>query len=126
MKKYWFLSLVPLLLIGCDANEDAAAFTVKLSDLNWQVGILIALAYLANSRSHLSALAGPLKAILTKVGFLRVPQKEEENRYESIAKLLAELILLFQGQPELQSKVLEVMSSAEISYGANNSANPDK
>jgi hypothetical protein len=93
MAQKWILLFCCLMLVGitgCDTTE-TAGLKIDLSQLNWQTGALIALAYFANSKGHLA----------------------------TVALLLADLFTQLQGQPDLQAKVLDLMQASSTKAVAN-------
>jgi hypothetical protein len=113
-KLFLLLGLLCGCLVGCDA-QDGTGIKIDLSHLNWQVGALIALAYLANSKGHFASLAGMAKKLLQSLKILPSDTTSEALTAEQLATLLADLFGKLQGQPELQSKVLDLMTAASAS-----------
>ena len=125
MRGFWILVLIPLALVGCDAKE-AFGFQIDLSQLNWQTGALIALAYLANSKGHFSALAKSLKAILQSLKILPGDTSKESLTADQIAAILADLFARLNGHPELQSQVLSMMQTTSLQAAAEATSNASK
>ena len=106
-----FLMLALLPLAGCSA-ADSLGLKIDLSQLNWQTGALIALAYLANSKGHFAAIAQTALKLLRGARVLPTPDDSQAMKAEQIAKLLAELFTQLQGHPQLQEQVLQMMATA--------------
>lgn len=96
-------------LVGCDA-KDATALSLNLDKLNWQTGALIALAYLANSRGHFSAIASAALSVLRGLKLLPAADSKESLSAEEVAKLLAGLYVQLKGHPQLQDGILKLMT----------------
>lgn len=119
------MRLLPLLcclfvccfLVGCDA-KDGAAVSLNLRELNWQTGALIALAYVANSRGHLSGVAKIAQELLRGLKILPAANSKESLSAEDAAKILAELFVRLQGHPQLQEQVLLMMKPPEPSMSS--------
>lgn len=106
----WILASLALLpLAGCSA-ADSLGLKIDLSQLNWQTGALIALAYLANSKGHFAAIAQTALKLLRGARILPTPDDSSSMKAEQIAKLLADLFTQLQGHPDLQAKVLDMMA----------------
>lgn len=110
----WMFLIVLLLcgLAGCDA-KDATALSLNLDKLNWQTGALIALAYLANSRGHFSAIATAALSVLRGLKLLPAADSKESLSAEEVAKLLASLYVQLKGHPELQDGILKLMGTSK-------------
>jgi len=124
MRPKWMLFLCSMLLLcvsGCDTS-DVAALKIDLSQLNWQTGALIALAYLANSKGHFATLANMLKGLLQSLKILPSNTSPESLTADKLALLLADLFTQLQGQPDLQAKVLDLMQASSAKAVANASA----
>ena len=108
--KWFFLGLLLMLVPGC-TSQDALGLKIDLSQLNWQTGALILLAYMANSKGHLAALAGMIQNLLRGLRVLPQPTDQQSLNAEQIAKLLADLFVQLKGQPLLQARVLDMMQA---------------
>ena len=116
--RWFFMSLALLSLAGCSA-ADSLGLKIDLSQLNWQTGALIALAYLANSKGHFATIAQMALKLLRGARILPTPDDSSSMKAEQIAKLLADLFTQLQGHPELQAKVLDMMAvTASVSAPA--------
>ena len=117
-RTHWLMiSLALLPLAGCSA-ADQLGLKIDLSQLNWQTGALIGLAYLANSKGHFSAIAQMALKVMRGAHLLPQPDSKESLSAEQIAKLLADLFVQLKGQPELQQQVLTMMGVAAGSVSA--------
>lgn len=112
--RFFVLSLALLPLAGCSA-ADSLGLKIDLSQLNWQTGALIALAYFANSKGHFATIAQAALKILRGTRLLPQPDDSKSLQADQIAKILADLFTQLQGHPELQAQVLSMMS---LSSGA--------
>lgn len=124
MRAKWMLLTCSLMLFGltgCDSS-DVTGLKIDLSQLNWQTGALIALAYLANSRGQFAALATTIRSVLQSLKILPSNTSPESLSAEKLALILADLFTQLQGQPELQAKVLEMMTVSSKKAAANASA----
>jgi hypothetical protein len=110
LRRLILVSFPLLLFCGCEM-QDGAAFTLDLSDFNWQTGALIALAYLANSRGQLAGVAKAARQILRQLRILPAADDKKSATADQIAELLADVFLRLQGQPELQKQVLSMMGT---------------
>jgi len=122
--KWWPALSIALLIVaipGC-TTADTLGLKLDLSQLNWQTGALIALAYLANSKGHFAALANMLRGFLQQLKILPAVDTREALTAEKLALLLADLFTQLQGQPDLQAKVLEMMQASSAKAVANASA----
>jgi hypothetical protein len=121
MRAKWMLLFCSLMLFGlagCDSS-DVTGLKIDLSQLNWQTGALIALAYLANSRGQFAALATTIRSVLQSLKILPSTTSPESLSAEKLALILADLFTQLQGQPELQAKVLEMMTASSKKAVAN-------
>lgn len=109
--KWLFVFLLLALVPGC-TSEDALGLKIDLSQLNWQTGALILLAYLANSKGHFAGLAAMVQNLLRGLKILPQPNDQQSLTAEQIAKLLADLFVQLKGQPLLQARVLDMMQAA--------------
>ena len=116
-----FIVLILCCLVGCTAS-DSLGLKLDLSHLNWQTGALIALAYLANSKGHFAALANMARGLLQQLKILPAVTTPEALTAEKLALLLADLFTQLQGQPELQAKVLDLMTASSAKAVANAAA----
>lgn len=108
--KWLFVFLLLALVPGC-TSEDALGLKIDLSQLNWQTGALILLAYMANSKGHLASLATLVSNLLRGLKILPQPNDQQSLTAEQIAKLLADLFVQLKGQPLLQARVLDMMQA---------------
>jgi hypothetical protein len=115
--RWLFISLALLSLAGCSA-ADQLGLKIDLSQLNWQTGALIGLAYLANSKGHFATIAQMLLKVARGAHLLPQPDDKQSLSAEQIAKLLADLFVQLKGQPELQQQVLTMMGVAAGSVSA--------
>lgn len=115
------LALMLSCIAGCDSS-DVTGLKIDLSQLNWQTGALIALAYLANSKGHFATIANTIKGFLQSLKILPSPTSPESLTADKLALLLADLFTQLQGQPDLQAKVLELMTASSAKAVANASA----
>jgi hypothetical protein len=106
---------------GCDAT-DTTGLKIDLSQLNWQTGALIALAYFANSKGHFATIAATVRGLLQSLKILPGKTSPESLSAEKLALLLADLFTQLQGQPDLQAKVLDLMQLSSAKAVANASA----
>ncbi len=123
--KSWFGVLLSILVLCCIpgcTSTDTLGLKLDLSQLNWQTGALIALAYLANSKGHFATLANTLKGLLQSLKILPGNKTPESLTADKLALILADLFTQLQGQPELQAKVLEMMQASSAKAVANASA----
>jgi len=121
MRAKWMLLICSLMLLGisgCDSG-DVAGLKIDLSQLNWQTGALIALAYLANSRGQFATLATTIRGFLQSLKILPSNTSPESLSAEKLALILADLFTQLQGQPELQAKVLDLMQTSSNKAVAN-------
>ena len=124
MRLKWMLLTCCLMLIGlagCDA-KDGTGFKIDLTQLNWQTGGLLLLAYLANSKGHFAAIAGTIKGFLQSLKILPGNTTPEALTADKLALLLADLFTQLQGQPDLQAKVLDLMQASSTKAVANAAA----
>lgn len=98
-----------LLSTGCDADQTAGV-SIDFTKLNWQVGALILLAYLANSNKHFSVLAGVVKKLLQGLKILPQDQSQEDLSAQEVARLLAELQLKLRNLPVIQADLLALQA----------------
>jgi len=113
----WSVVLIAFCLCclpGCMA-ADTSGFKLDMSQFNWQTAALIALAYFANSKGHLAGLAKMAKGLLQSLKILPAEKSTEALTAEQLAALLADLFTKLQGQPELQAKVVDLMTAASAS-----------
>jgi hypothetical protein len=82
---------------------------LNMDSLNWQTIALIVLAYVANSRGHLSAVATAALSVLRSLRILPAADSKESLSAEEVAKLLADLYVRLKGHPELQDGILKLM-----------------
>lgn len=106
-----FVCLLLALVPGC-TSEDALGLKIDLSQLNWQTGALILLAYMAKSDKHFAGLAAMVQNLLRSLRILPQPDDPKSLTAEQIAKLLADLFVQLKGQPLLQARVLDMMQAA--------------
>ena len=125
MRSKWMLSSVACCLLLCISgctSADTLGLKLDLSQLNWQTGALIALAYLANSKGHFAALANTIRGLLRSLKILPADTTPESLTADKLALLLADLFTKLQGQPELQSQVLALMTASSAKAVANAAA----
>lgn len=108
--KWLFVFLLLALVPGC-TSQDALGLKIDLSQLNWQTGALILLAYMANSNKHFAGLATLIQNLLRGLKILPQPTDQQSLTAEQIAKLLADLFVQLKGQPLLQARVLDMMQA---------------
>lgn len=116
MKPARVLSVVCVLLLcvsGCD-QINPGALNLDLSQFNWQTWALIALAYLANSKSHLSGLAKVLTQVLRQIRILPPADDSSSQRAEELAKMLADLLLRLKGQPQLREQAIQFVTAVAV------------
>jgi len=121
MAQKWILLFCCLMLVGitgCDTTE-TAGLKIDLSQLNWQTGALIALAYFANSKGHLATVANTIRGLLQSLKILPGKTSPESLSADKLALLLADLFTQLQGQPDLQAKVLDLMQASSTKAVAN-------
>ena len=115
------IAILVVILPGC-TNADTLGLKLDLSQLNWQTGALIALAYLANSKGHFASVANMVRGLLQQLKILPAVTTPEALTAEKLALLLADLFTQLQGQPELQAKVLSLMQASSDKAVANAAA----
>jgi hypothetical protein len=124
MRLKWMLfvcSILMLCISGC-TSADTMGIKLDLSQLNWQTGALIALAYLANSKGHFATIANMIKGLLQSLKILPSNTSPESLTADKLALLLADLFTQLQGQPDLQAKVLDLMQASSAKAVANAAA----
>jgi len=124
MGSKWLLMACCLLLFcvsGCDST-DTTGLKIDLSQLNWQTGALIALAYFANSKGHFATIANTVRGLLQSLKILPGKTSPESLSADKLALLLADLFTQLHGQPDLQAKVLDLMQASSAKAVANASA----
>lgn len=105
------LFLLPLaLLTGCDVGKDNVGLQVDLSHLNWQVGALIALAYFANSKGQIGALATTLKNLLQGLKILPNKTSPEQLTADQVQALILELMGKLSSAPDVQAKLIAIQA----------------
>ena len=119
--KYLLVAILCLFMTGC-TTSDTLGLKLDLSQLNWQTGRLIGLAYLANSKGHFATLANMLKGLLQSLKILPGSTSPESLTADKLALLLADLFTQLQGQPDLQAKVLDLMQASSTKAVANAAA----
>lgn len=114
-KKLLFLmsGLLLICMVGC-VPPDVTGIKIDLSQLNWQIGVLIVLAYFANSQGHFASLASAGRKLLQSLKILPGEASNEALTAEELAKILADLFGKLQGQPKLQAKVMDLMAATSI------------
>jgi hypothetical protein len=98
-------------LPGCELPKPDAAMPVNFN-VTWQIGIVIVLAYLANSKSQLSSVATLGLNVLRGLRILPAADSKVSLDAEDVAKKLAELYVQLQGHPEVQAGILQLMNPA--------------
>lgn len=100
--------MLMVLLPGCDLPGQEAQLPVNFS-IGWQTGVVILLAYLANSQNHLAGL-GQMALKLARQ-FRLVPTADDKISLdaEEVGKRLAQLYVDLKGHPDMQAALLSLM-----------------
>lgn len=118
----WAVAALCLLLCGCTLpiKDAAGAPTVSVDwqamfgSLNWQTVALVVLAYLANSQGHLAAVATAVKKVLQSLKILPAEGSGVAGRSDRIAQLIAQLLIEFRDQPQMQARILQVQAESIV------------
>ena len=109
--RWLILALCLVILPGCDLPKPDAAASLPVNfTITWQIGLVILLAYLANSKSQLSAVANLALGLLRSLKLLPPADSKVSLDAEDVAKKLAELYVQLNGHPELQAGILKLMT----------------
>lgn len=106
----WLLLLCLLVLPGCELPSPPEGSLPVNFNITWQIGVVIVLAYLANSQSHLSAVAKLALGLLRQLKILPAADDKNALAAEDVAKKLAELYVQLKGHPEIQAGILKLMT----------------
>ena len=109
--RWLILALLVFFLPGCDLPKPDATSALPVNfTITWQIGLVIVLAYLANSKSQLSAVANMALGLLRGLRILPPADSKVSLDAEDVARKLAELYVQLQGHPEVQAGILKLMS----------------
>lgn len=98
-------------LAGCTASDVPDAVSINLSDLtSGPTLVLLVLTYLMDSKGQFAAIAGTIKSILQKIGFFKDLTPSQEATAKELADLIVDLMGRLNGQPELQAKVMPLLT----------------
>lgn len=98
-------------LAGCTASDVPDAVSINISDLtSGPTLVLLVLTYLARSDKHFASIAGAIKAVLQKIGFFKDLTPSQEATAKELADLIVDLMGRLNGQPELQAKVMPLLT----------------
>lgn len=109
--RWLILALLVLIVPGCDlpTPDVNTALPVNFT-ITWQIGLVILLAYLANSKSQLSSVANIALGLLRGLKILPPADSKVSLDAEDVAKKLAELYVQLSGHPEIQAGILKLMT----------------
>ena len=107
----WLILALLLIVPGCDLPKPDGDASLPVNfTITWQIGLVIVLAYLANSKSQLSAVANMALGLLRGLRILPPADSKVSLDAEDVARKLAELYVQLQGHPEMQAGILKLMS----------------
>ena len=108
----WFLLCLLLLCVpGCELPKpDGDASLPVQFTITWQIGLVILLAYLANSKSQIGSVANMALGLLRGLRVLPPADSKLSLDAEDVAKKLAELYVQLNGHPEVQAGILKLMT----------------
>lgn len=113
MRRFSFLLTAGLCLVlsGCTASQVPDAVSINLSDLtSAPTLVLLVLTYLMDSKGQFAAVAKTIKAVLQKIGFFKDVTPSQEATAKELADLIVDLMGRLNGQPELQAKVMPLLT----------------
>lgn len=106
--RWLLLCLMLVLLPGCDLPSAAAELPVNFS-IGWQTGLVILLAYLANSQNHLAGLGQMGLKLARQLRLVPTADDKIGLDAEEVGKRLAQLYCDLKGHPAMQAALLDLM-----------------
>lgn len=112
--RWLIVALLLLIVPGCELPKPDADASLPVNfTITWQIGLVILLAYLSNSKSQLSAVANLALGLLRSLKILPPADSKVSLDAEDVAKRLALLYVELQGHPEIQAGILKLMTPSD-------------